>query len=319
MAETLPCIGHRERKLKPFLDFRIMEGSSVMGKTSSKSRLSATDVVVSDVETAVVAMTVGADAYDDNLGAVLDVVGDTLVGVSDTANQGETEADLPALADIRVPDGWATVEGGIVSEPVSEGSEFTIARADGEEIAPVAAPVSGDLIMQIHAAMPAAVVMQFAQPLADKHMAIITLRDAVTFAVVATIIPGMNKRSRGSAARVNDGDAVARVVSRPEGPLSRIRACGEWHDHEVPASNETILNIKHKIEDAAAADDLDALALLNRKTVGTYYNQAREYRLWHIAAVTKRLEERAARYAAEQAAMDAEFGFDRPGVLLQAA
>lgn len=235
--------------------------------------------------------------------ALISVVGDTLVTPS---------ADAPIVTDITpVPAGWASVEGGVVSEP--------------EEIAPVAAsvevaPVAGDLIMQLHGAMPAAIVMQFAQQIADKHMAIVTLRDAVTFAVTATVVPGMGgKRGVASVARGlgNGGVAPARVASnRPESIIDRIRARGEWSDDEVSATNLTILNLKHRIEAASSADDLDRLTSLGAfKSTSTYYNHARAYLEWHTVQATKRVEERAARHAAEQAALDDEFSQPAPYAL----
>lgn len=312
-----------------------------------------------------------------------------------TVEDDALDVTLDVVTDIVIPEGWTSVEGGVVTEPVSEGSPFVIAgvddapvlhvtgdiadafglkglvdtglvqadaepaserftyvagyTADGAAIAASAeipvfvedangnaavgyapsepkaepAPVSGgDLIMQLHGAMPAAPMLQFAQEVADKHMAIVTLRDALTFAVTATFVPGMGKRSSG-ASRVTGGGSISilsagasvprAVVNRPASTIDRIRSEGYWSDLESeggpPASNSTILTLKHAIEAAAEADDLDALAKLDRKTVSTYYNQAREYRLWHIAAVTKRIAERNAKRAAEQAALDAEFGY----------
>lgn len=247
------------------------------------------------------------------LDALISVVGDTLVTPS---------ADAPIVTDITpVPAGWASVEGGVVSEPVSDGAGLVQVEpsADGE-VAPIApvveptAPVAGDLIMQLHGAMPAAIVMQFAQQIADKHMAIVTLRDAVTFAVTATVVPGMGgKRGVASVARGlgNGGVAPARVASnRPESIIDRIRARGEWSDDEVSATNLTILNLKHRIEAASSADDLDRLTSLGAfKSTSTYYNHARAYLEWHTAQATKRVEERVAKRAAEQAALDTEFGY----------
>lgn len=212
----------------------------------------------------------------------------------------------------------------LIIQPVSDGSAFGIARVD-----PATAPLNEgriagrNLIMQVHGAMPEMALLPFAQTFADKHMAIVTLRDADSFDVVATLVPGGGKVARGGARVASGSGRVAGsgtgagvVVAREESIIDRIRR-GVWEDSEVPDSNRTILNIKHRIEAAYTSCDLDALVALDTfKSQSTYYNQARAYLTWAIASCRVELAERAERHAKAQAAIDADFGFDKPGVLM---
>jgi hypothetical protein len=252
--------------------------------------------------------------------AAADVVADMVAGLGDALD------DAPVVTDISVPAGWSSVEGGIVIEPLTADSTFSIARAVAQvDVPPVAvdvpakpvdaSPIAGDLIMQVFTAMPAASFGNFAQAFADKHMAIVTLRDAVTFAVVSVVTPGMGKvkRAGGSGASVSgasSGGSVTRApVEREETLIDRIKR-GVWLDSEVSVTNLSILKLKHAIEAAAGAGDMELLASLGGfKSTSTYYNHARAYLEFHLADAPVRAAEREAKRAAEQAALDAEFGF----------
>lgn len=270
-----------------------------------------------DGSAADLAADVAADtgAAPDGANAAADVVADVVAELVAGGAIGEstvTESDD------------APVVGDIIIQPVSDGSAFGIARVD-----PATAPLNEgriggrNLIMQVHGAMPEMALLPFAQTFADKHMAIVTLRDADSFDVVATLVPGGGKVARGGARVASGSGRVAGsgkgagvVVAREESIIDRIRR-GAWEDSEVPDSNRTILNIKHRIEAAYTSCDLDALVALDTfKSQSTYYNQARAYLTWAIASCRVELAERAERHAKAQAAIDADFGFDKPGVLM---
>jgi hypothetical protein len=300
MAETLPCIGNGKRKLKPFRDFPAFSKDSIMAKTSNKSRQSdvatmvATEVEVSTVVADVTAQT-GADA-------AADVVADMVAGLGDALAEGD--------AVLVAPRGWSEIEAGLeVVE--TDWNSIDLASDYERPVAPVA-PVAGDLVMQVFGAMPAAALTMFAQAFADKHTAIVTLRDAVTFEVQAIITPGMGKPARRVSGGTRSGSVagVARAsVDRAETIIDRIKR-GVWLDSEVSLTNLTILNLKHKIEAAAAAGDVDMLKSLGGfKSTSTYYNHARAYLDFHIVDAPIRAAEREAIRVAEQAALDREFGF----------
>lgn len=219
--------------------------------------------------------------------------------VADMVAELGNALDLPVVTDIAVVAGWAHVEGGASVD----GGEVAVDAA--AVVAPVASvpAVAGDLVMQVFGAMPAAALAQFAQAFADKHMAIVTLRDAVTFEVVSVVTPGMGKAGRvravsGGTGSASAGDVIRAPTQRAETIIDRIKR-GIWLDSEVSLTNLTILNLKHKIEAAAAAGDVAMLESLGGfKSTSTYYNQARAYLNFHLADAPRRA-----------AALDAEFGY----------
>jgi hypothetical protein len=237
--------------------------------------------------------------------AAADVVADMVAGLGDAL-------DAPTVTDISVPTGWLVVDSDVVAVDVRRAPVDVPGEAVDEPVAPVvSAPVAGDLVMQVFGAMPAAALGMFAQAFADKHMAIVTLRDAVTFAVVSVVTPGMGKvrRAGGTGASSGGGSVTRAPVEREETLIDRIKR-GVWLDSEVSVTNRSILTLKHAIEAAAGAGDMELLASLGGfKSTSTYYNHARAYLGFHLADAPVRAAEREAARAAEQAALDAEFGF----------
>lgn len=231
--------------------------------------------------------------------AAADVVAEMVAEFADAEITGESDV---ILTDIVIPLGWGSVDGGAhTADEAVDGGEGA-ASVDGPVVnEPVAsgACADGQRIMQIFGAMDASVLMQFAQSFADKHMQIVTLRDAVTYAVTDVITPQSGKGRKSSGGSVTRSASVARVAAeRAETIIDRIKR-GVWLDSEVPESNRSILNLKHQIERASASGDMDLLASLGSfKSTSTYYNQARAY-LEYFIAVTP----------ARQAALDAEYGF----------
>ena len=236
--------------------------------------------------------------------AAADVVADMVAGLGDAL-------DAPVLTDIVVAEGWTHVDGGevavdtgavsgagsVVEVDKAVDTGTAVADAPVASVQPVA--VAGDLVMQVFGAMPASALTMFAQSFADKHMAIVTLRDAVTFEVASVVTPGMGKVARTRVVSSGTGAGAVRApIEHVETIIDRIKR-GVWLDSEVSLTNLSILKLKHAIEEAASAGDIGKLESLGGfKSTSTYYNHARAYLNFHIADAPRRA-----------AALDAEFGY----------
>jgi hypothetical protein len=245
--------------------------------------------------------------------AAADVVADMVAGLGDALVVGEDDV---TVTDIVVPAGWASVDGGVVQDDARV-SDTPV--SDVTPVVPVSSvAVAGDLVMQVFGAMPAAALGMFAQAFADKHMAIVTLRDAVTFEVRAVVTPGMGKVARRVSGGTGTGSGSGAVASVTRA-VAVERDWSVWSDGEVPESNKTILRVKHGIESALASCDLDALLAFefsgakveddSNPKVSTYYRRAGRYLRCAIDKCVAELAEREAKRAADQSALDAEFGF----------
>jgi len=248
--------------------------------------------------------------------AAADVVADMVAGLPDALSGFHyvESFDDVTLTDISVPAGWSSVDGGLTHDDATRAGEPTPIRMADVTIENVV--VAGDLVMQVFGAMPAAALGMFAQAFADKHMAIVTLRDAVTFEVRSVVTPGMGKVKRAGGSGAASGGSVTRApVEREETMNDRIKR-GVWPDSDLESSpqNSGILGLKRKIEDAYNAGDMDALLAYDFKGAkfeegSTYYRRAGWYLRFLIGKLTATLAEREATRVAEQAALDAEFGF----------
>lgn len=204
----------------------------------------------------------------------------------------------------------------VIVDPASGAAEVAalLGEVDAYQ-APVSAPVTpvvtaapagmeGDVILQIHGALPAMAARQIAERLAKSLTCLMTMRNAVTFEAIehVTTASGTKRVSASASSAPTAVRAPREPAVHVETVIDRIKR-GVWLDSEVPDSNLTILNLKHRIENAARAGDLDALRDLGTfKSTSTYYNQARAYLDFHLVDAPKR-----------QAALDAEFTYGRLG------
>lgn len=286
----------------------------------------------------------GADAAADVVADVVaDVIGGALVALLPAGTEmGDADAvDAPVLTDLVILP--HTMFLGLSSSPVTPTVEpvdvtmgLTVDVTVEEQpaaVEPVAVvvtdvgvvappPVTGadvsviarDCIIQVHGALPEAVALDMARMLSERHGLIATVRDAASFGVVLTILPGMGKARGGTGGRVGGsvygggGVTAAPVVEREESTLDRCKR-GVWADGEVPDSNKTILKLKHAIESARGSLGLDVLLAMEFKSQSTYYNQARAYLGHAIAHVERELAAIEAKRAADESALTAEYGF----------
>lgn len=238
--------------------------------------------VVNDAADAAAAPSGAVDGADVDACVVADAVADVVASLAPVGSEVVDTLDAPVLGDIDVSAGFGAVtvaDGGI-------------------------AGVSGDVasvrrcVVQLDAEMSAADAYALAGLVFAQCGIIVSIRDA----------------SVAKPVRAAGGVRSARVASVPtsivreESTLDRCKR-GVWLDCEVPESNKTILNLKHKIEAARGSLDMDALRAIEFKTVSTYYNQARAYLGHAILAVEAALIAAEAKRAADEAALTAEYGF----------
>ena len=268
--------------------------------------------------------------YDTAEDAISGAVCDVVAGLADV---DEGDVDAPVLTDLDVSRGFASVQGGVstvaahVSAEVADAFGMRSLVASGlvvvqPEIAAPVAPAASvtDYVIRVPGRFDEASAREMALFYAGRLGVPLELVNAASGAVLASVMP--------SSAR---GASVARVptVARGDGGLGRAiaemtqrvtaaKAPRDWStysDAEIPESNASCRKTRNAIQEASEALDLDRLLAFgfagsaDDGTGNTYTRYNGNYLRNRIEYVRAALAEAAVRRAAEQAALDAEFGY----------
>jgi hypothetical protein len=271
--------------------------------------------------------------------AVVDVeAASTPVGWTEIEAGHEVEPDVVAHVPADVADAFGMttlVSSGLVVVEGGAEIEATPVDATVEQHDEPAAPVAvADTLLRLPGLHVVAAARDLAAFYAGRIGSPIELVSAAGV-LIETMYPRAGRAAGRASADGNNANlqrALRHLSSGGSGQSAepaQVVDWGVWNDADLESSpqNAGILNLKHRIEDAFNAGDMDALLAFNfkgskvedEKSASTYYKRAGKFLRAKIATLETVMVEREAKRAAEQAALDAEFGFDQPGVLIQAA